>query len=144
MWWQDDSYWGLDPFAEMRRLQRQMHRLVGACRGEGEGLPALNVWSSGNEVLVTAEIPGVDPNAIDIAVRGDQLTLRGERKAEETAEEVACHRLERGTGSFVRTLRLPFEVESDKVSAKYRNGVLRVTLPRAESSKPRRIAISGD
>lgn len=141
MYWTDHGTWS--PFDEFRSLQREMNRLFDGYDG-GTSLsryPALNVWGNGENVVVTAELPGMDAADIDINVVNNQLTIKGERKADTPAEGAVCHRCERGTGSFVRTVRLPFAVEGDKVSAKYDKGVLTVTLPRHEASKAKRIEI---
>jgi len=135
----------VDPFASIRSLQRQMNRLFDGFGGEDrDAFPAVNLWSSADEVIVQAEVPGADPKAIEITVQGDQFTLQGERKASQPSENVVCHRSERGSGRFVRTFRLPFEVDSGKVAARCVNGVLTVTLPRTETSKPRKIAITSE
>ncbi|HOW98881.1 MAG TPA: Hsp20/alpha crystallin family protein, partial [Kiritimatiellia bacterium] len=81
---------------------------------------------------------------VEVTVQGDQLTLQGERKANELSANVACHRAERGFGKFVRTFRLPFEVDNARATARCTNGVLTLTLPRTETSKPRRIAIAAE
>lgn len=141
MYWTDDGAWG--PFAELRSLQRDMNRLFDGYEG-GTAMsrfPALNVWGNGENVVVTAELPGIDVADIDINVVNNQLTIQGERKEEKPAEDAVCHRCERGAGKFVRTVRLPFAVEGDKVSAKYDKGILTVTLPRSEATKPKRIEI---
>ncbi|MFH0878087.1 MAG: Hsp20/alpha crystallin family protein [Lentisphaerota bacterium] len=134
----------VDPFSEMKRLQGEMNRLFGTVGDESEPFPAVNVWSNADEVVVTAEVPGIDSKDLNIDVQGDQLTLAGERKVDAPSEEAVCHRCERGYGKFVRSMRLPFDVESGKVSARYQNGVLMVTLPRAEASKPRKIAVTSE
>jgi HSP20 family protein len=119
-----------------------MNRLFeGTGTRAGSEYPLLNVWSNNDEVVVTAELPGVAPADLDIQVVRDQLTLSGERKAEEPSDDVVCHRSERGSGRFARTVRLPFVVEQEKVSAKYEKGVLTITLPRSEVTKPKTIQI---
>lgn len=141
MWW-TDSMFDADPFSAMRRLQYDMNRLFDGYGSAREPYPAVNVWRNEENVVVTAEVPGMDPKSIDVAVEGDQLSIQGERKAEDLEPEVVCLRTERGVGRFARSFRLPYEVDSGKVSAKYSNGVLTVTLPRSESAKPRKIQIS--
>lgn len=144
MYWPTYGRMPWDPFSELRTLQREMNRLFegasGATPGRS-GVPALNLWSNGEQAVVTMEMPGIDPKDIDISVLRDDLTVTGERKAEEPAEGVVCHRMEREAGRFVRTVRLPFEVENSKVSASYDKGILTITMPRAEATKPKRIAI---
>ena len=92
-------------------------------------------------MVLAAELPGVAPADLDIQVLRDQLTLSGERKPDETSDAVVCHRSERGSGRFARTVRLPYQVEQGKVSAKYEKGVLTITLPRSEATKPKTIQI---
>lgn len=132
-----------DPFADYRSLQREMNRLFeGFGTTESRAVyPAVNLWSDGDRAVVTAEVPGLDPAEIEVSVLRNQVTIQGERKAEKPDEKVVCHRAERGTGRFVRTVRLPFEVENDKVVAKYERGVLTLTLPRSEATKPKRVQI---
>lgn len=141
MYWTNQR--SLSPFGELRSLQREMNHLFEGFDGgtSMSRFPALNVWGNGDCVLVTAELPGLDIADLDLNVVNNQLTLKGERKADAPADDVVCHRAERSTGKFVRTVRLPFAVESDKVTAKYENGVLTVTLPRHEATKPKRIEI---
>lgn len=136
--------WTLDPFRELHRLHRDMNRLFADYRAPAAEFPALNLWSSADEVVLTAEIPGVDPKDVDVSVVGNIVTLTGERKEDASTPAESYHRRERGAGKFTRSVRLPFEVETDKVQARYEHGLLRVTLPRKESTKPRRIAIHAD
>ncbi|MCF7849774.1 MAG: Hsp20/alpha crystallin family protein [Kiritimatiellales bacterium] len=141
MYWTDNRAWS--PFAELRSLQREMNRLFdGYDSGTAMSrFPALNVWGNDENVIVTAELPGLEVEDIDINVVNNQLTIKGERKGDKPAENAVCHRSERNTGTFVRTVRLPFAVENGKVAAKYEKGVLTVTLPRSEATKLKRIEI---
>lgn len=144
MAWDDVFGYGGGPLGELRRLQREMDRVFGDIRSESEAFPAVNIWSSKDAIVVTAELPGMDPKAIGLTVKGDLLTLHGERRADPETEGVICHRSERWSGSFARTLRLPYEVDQDKIQAKYVGGVLTITLPRSEASRPRQIAIKAE
>ncbi len=104
------------------------------------GFPLLNVWESGHDLHVEAELPGLAQDNLEILVVGNQLTLRGQRQA--TIEEgAACHRQERGQGKFERIVRLPFDVDADQVQANLADGVLHLTLPKAEAVRPRKIAV---
>ncbi|MBN1579981.1 MAG: Hsp20/alpha crystallin family protein [Anaerolineae bacterium] len=137
---------GLSPWREIERLQREMNSLLsGTSRWPGlsaaSSYPAMNVWTDQDSVVVTAELPGVEPEDIDISVKNDTLTLSGSRKPDEAQEVETYHRRERGSGSFTRSFQLPFQVEPDKVEASYRKGILNITLPRAEADKPEKIAI---
>lgn len=141
-------YWpeytlGRSPFSELRGLQREMNRLIdGASHSPASAVyPQLNMWSNGEEAVVTAEIPGFDPESMDISVIKDRMTLKAEREVEKPDENVVRHRAERSSGSFARTIQLPWDVDADKVSAAYRNGVLTIRLPRTEATKPKRVQI---
>ena len=101
----------------------------------------MNVWTDENNAVVTAELPGVSPEDIDISVENDTLTVRGSRKPEEHEEGTTFHRRELRFGNFCRSFRLPFDVESEQVEAKFKNGVLNISLPRAEADKPKKIAV---
>jgi len=128
---------------EMNRMRREMDRLLARSPRfvNAPAFPALNVWSNAEVVLVTAEIPGIDPKDIEISVVGETLTLKGSRKPEEIGEGIQYHRRERGYGNFTRTLQLPYRIEADKVGATFDKGVLTITLPRAEADKPRKITV---
>lgn len=127
-----------DPWLEFDRMRKAFFRTQTPSNGE---FPAVNVWSSAENAVVTTELPGVDPSAIDIAVTGDVLTIKGSRNPEELKDGESYHRRERWHGQFSKTVELPFNVQQDKVSAKFLNGVLRIELPRAESEKPKKIEI---
>jgi HSP20 family protein len=101
----------------------------------------MNVWTDTDSAVVTAELPGVSLEDIEITVEDDTLTLRGDRQRETPEEEATYHRRERRFGSFLRTFSLPFRVDSERVDATLRNGVLSISLPRAEEDKPRKITI---
>jgi HSP20 family protein len=140
MLWSDlerfDSIW--NPWHELDPMARTLSRLVPPSKVE---FPAVNVWLAENSALVTTEIPGVDPQAIDISVVGKSLTLRGSRHPEELREGESYHRRERWYGQFTKTIDLPFNVQADKVAARFSRGVLSIELPRAEAEKPRKITV---
>jgi len=130
---------------EVNRLQREMNRLFEdyypSRVRRAPAFPALNVWTNEDGLNITAEVPGVHPEDIDISVVGDTLTLSGERRPDELKEGARYHRQERGYGSFSRSLQLPYMVDVRKVNATFRNGVLNIELPRAEQDKPRKISV---
>lgn len=136
--------WTLDPFNGLHRLHRDMNRLFAGFTSPAERFPAMNLWTSEDGVVLAAEIPGVDPKDVEVSVLGNVVTVSGERKADSSIPADSYHRREREAGKFTRSIRLPYEVESDNVQARYEFGTLRVTLPRKEASKPRRIAISAE
>jgi HSP20 family protein len=103
--------------------------------------PPVNVYNDGESYVVRAEVPGIDPADVDLEVTGDTLTLRGERKRPEVPEGAAYHRRERDFGRFRRSLSLPAQVDSTKVSATCTDGILEIRLPHAESAKRRRIDV---
>ncbi len=133
---------GYDPFGVVRNLQREMNRAFNGHDGRGEGFPAVNIWSNHDNVVVTAELPGMDPKAIDVSVVQGHLTISGERTINPPEGDMQSHRQERGQGSFTRAFRLPFDVDSSKVSARYQDGVLTISLPRLEESKPKKITVN--
>lgn len=102
--------------------------------------PALNVWSSENDLQIVAEIPGVDPESLDVSIVGDTLTMRGERKPD-MSDKGTILRKERLSGTFYRTLSLPYQVEADKVTARCSNGMLYLTLPRSPEERPKKITV---
>jgi HSP20 family protein len=102
------------------------------------------VWEEGDNLFVEAELPGMQPADLEILINGgDQLTLKGERKPFEV-EKAAWHRQERGFGKFVRTLQLPYQVDPDKVEAKFENGVLNIRLSKHEAARARKITVKGE
>lgn len=106
----------------------------------GRGFPAVNVWEDDENLFVEAEVPGLKAEHLDVTVVGDELTIKGQRP-EEPETEAAYHRRERGVGSFTRVIRLTSEVDADKVQASLNDGVLLLTLPKAEDAKPRKIKV---
>jgi HSP20 family protein len=135
----------MSSWREMERLRREMNRLFAewprqARWGVAPGYPAMNVWTDQDSVMVTAELPGVILEDLDISVEDETLTLRGMRQRDEK-EGAIYHRQERRHGSFLRTFRLPFRVDSEKVEATFKGGVLSIALPRAAEDKPKKIAI---
>jgi len=132
----------MDPLQEMQRLQREMNRVFsGLEQPLNPEVPPLNAWVGESDVVVSAELPGVDPGKVDVSVVGDTLTISGAREAAALKEGDSYHRQERSHGRFTRSLQLPFHVEAGKVEAKYDKGILRVTLPRAEADKPKKVAV---
>ena len=105
------------------------------------GFPALNIWETAEAVHVEAELPGVSAADLDIAVVGKELTIKGQRGVE-AAEGETYHRRERPVGAFTRLVKLSSEVNADAVQATLRDGVLQVTLPKADVAKPRKIAVN--
>ena len=108
--------------------------------------PSIDIMDSGKEVVVTAELPGVDENNIDISITKDTLTIKGEKKAEKEEKGKDFHLVERSYGSFIRTIPLPVDVETEKVGAIYKKGVLTIKLPKTEKalSETKKIPIKSE
>jgi HSP20 family protein len=133
----------LEPFRDFKRMRRNMDRLWDSFFERGvrrtdvdvEWLPSLDVAETKNEIVLRAEVPGLDTKDIDISLSDGLLSIRGEKKQEREDKEEDYHVVERSYGTFTRSIRLPKEVQSDKISASYKNGVLKVTLPKSEEAK---------
>jgi HSP20 family protein len=139
-----------DPFSEMSTIRQTMDRLFderpwrvfnGGSLGAAEGYFPVDVYETNDEVVVKASLPGVKPEDINVSVTGQLLTLKAETKDEQEHEAKAWYRREHKTGAYLRQFTLPAEVESDKTSALFDNGVLKLTLPKAEAMKPRQIKV---
>jgi len=123
-------------------LHNEVSRLFGAESGPRYGsAPEVNVWTNDDGAVLRALLPGFTESNLDISVLGDSVTITGERRAESEKKDVTYHRRERNYGRFSRTLQLPFRVEADAVKALFKNGVLELTLPRANADKPKRISV---
>lgn len=103
--------------------------------------PQVNVSEDEKEIKVSAELPGMDSKDLDISIRQDNLILQGEKRFEDEEKDKNYHRIECSYGSFYKTVPLPAEVEADKVKAKFKDGVLTVTMPKAESAQRKKIEI---
>ena len=106
--------------------------------------PVVDVAETENDIVVKAEIPGIDPKDIDISITGDKLTLKGEKKEEKENTGKCFHRVESSYGSFKRVITLPASVDVDKVTAEGKNGLLEITLPKKEESKAKKINVKVD
>lgn len=115
-------------------------------RGNGNGMegvytPLLNAFGSSDEITLEVELPGVDPKDAEISVVDDVLALKAKRIVPEVGENQTWHRQERPAGEFARTVKLPYKADAGKVSATFKNGILKITVPRSEAEKPKRIEI---
>jgi len=134
-------------FTELNRLQEEMNMLFDRFFGERTPVrnagvfPAVNVTQDDDNVYITAELPGIPGKDLDITVEEDTVLIRGERKAEPEGEEISYHRRERGEGKFSRTVTLPTRIVADGATAETKDGILRLTLPKAEEVKPKKIEI---
>jgi HSP20 family protein len=135
-----------DPWREFWAVEDVFNTMASRFRPEAPGseFPAINYYTEGNDAVVTAELPGVEPEKLDVSVVGKTLTISGERPHEGLEEGESYHRRELWHGRFKRTLELPFSVESGKVEARFERGVLTMVLPMAEDEKPRKITVSSN
>lgn len=132
-----------NPWSDLERMENEFERWFGGGRRPWSAeFPAVNIWTNENDAVLLAELPGIDTDQLEITVKDDTVTLRGDRKAGEPKEGMAYVRRERESGPFARTFTLPFKLDADKVSAEYHRGVLELRLPRSEKDKPRKIAVS--
>ncbi len=145
-----------NPFHELDMLRREVGRVfddfgnwdspfsrVSFLPGvSARAYPMMNVSEDSEKVYVEALAPGLNPDSLEVTINGDQLRMAGEKPGLEDVKPEAFHRSERGAGRFVRTMTLPTEVDADQVSAQYKNGLLLITLPKAEEAKPKQISVS--
>jgi len=155
--WQRPDFWGLSPVRRMASLRDEVDNLFNLTFGRLSGslaepergsqflegwFPAVDVYEDKDNLLVRAELPGMKKEDIEISLHEGFLTLSGERKGQEKQEGAETYRSERWLGRFHRTISLPCSVVPDKITATYTDGILTVSLPKAEEAKPKHIAIS--
>jgi HSP20 family protein len=132
----------LEHFTGLRAFEDTMNRLFSEPNGSNRPwMPAVDIWENEGELVVKADLPDVKFEDIHVDLENGTLTLRGERKFERAAEKGGYHRVERAYGAFERSFTVPETVDSERVKADYKNGVLTVTLPKKESAKPRKINV---
>jgi HSP20 family protein len=148
--------WEVSPWKPMRELEKMKSEmdnlwdsffetgLTKRTGAKGYWLPALDVSESETDLVVEAELPGVDEKDIDISLSDGLLTIRGERKQGKERKETDYHLVERSYGSFTRLIRLPKEVKTDKISASFKDGILKITSPKSEEAKKKEIKIKVD
>src|SRR6202142_1660335 len=139
----------LEPFRGVSTLQDQVNRLFNAGfanQGDDTALttwaPAVDIYETPNELVVKADLPEVNEKEIDVRVENNLLTIRGERKFEKSVAEENFLRVERTYGSFSRSFSLPNTLNAEAIAAEYKNGVLTVTLPKREETKPRQVKVT--
>jgi len=139
-------------FRDLLSLQDRMNRLFdesarGVSRGReedwatGTWAPAVDIYEQGGDLVLKAELPGVDPKDVDVRIENNVLTLKGERKTDTEVKRDSYHRVERSYGAFTRAFTLPTTVDTTKVKADFKDGLLRVVLPKREESKPKQVQI---
>ncbi len=136
-----------EPMNEMMTLREAMDRLFDDAftrpiRSNGHSIiPSIDMYQTNDDVVVKASLPGLRPDDVEITITADLLTLRGEFKNENENKDATWHIHEQSSGSFERSVMLPTEVQTDKAKAEFENGVLTITLPKAETVKPKTINI---
>jgi HSP20 family protein len=143
-----------DPFRDLVTLQERMNRMFDeSFRGTGRAgtedwalggawAPVVDIYEQDGNIVLKAELPGVDPKQVDVRLENNTLTLSGERKVDHEVKQENYHRVERSYGSFTRSFTLPSTVDQEKIKADYKDGVLKVTLPKREEAKPKQISIA--
>ena len=140
-----------EPVRDLLTLQERMNRMFDSSyRGAGDEdwalggswAPAVDIYEKDGNIVLKAELPGVDPKDVDVRVENNLLTLRGERKFDNEVKRDNYHRVERSYGAFSRSFTLPNVVDTGNIKAEYRDGVLHMTLPKREEAKPRQIQIN--
>ena len=139
-----------DPFDDLIRIQERMNRMfedsLTRPRGDGELLsghwvPAVDIYETPERVILVADLPGVEEDDIQVRIENNTLVLSGERRMKKDVNQENYHRVERGHGTFHRSFTLPTTIDHDAIRAEHRDGVLEVSLPKSEGSKPRKIQI---
>ena len=139
-----------DPFRDLVTLREKMNRLfedIYPAQGEERDLlvsswtPAVDIYETEHELFLTAELPGIEDNDIEIKIEDNTLTLKGERKFEKETKKENYHRVERSYGSFYRSFSIPAYIDQDKIKAEHEQGILKVSLPKKHDLKPRKIEV---
>ena len=140
-----------DPFRDLITIQDRMNKLfeqtLARTRGDDEGVapsawsPSVDIYETAEAIVLTAELPGLKREDIEIQLRDSTLTLKGERKFEREVKDENYLRIERSYGAFQRAFSLPTVVQQDKIKAVFRDGVLEVTMPKAEEAKPKQVKV---
>lgn len=141
-----------EPFRELAQMQDRINRIFGDAytrqhdddlMQRGEWIPPVDIFENDKqEIVLRAELPGVSKDDIDLRVENNTLTLKGERKREAEVKTEQYHRVERSYGTFSRSFSLPARIDSEKVRADFREGVLTITLPVKDEAKPRQISVA--
>jgi HSP20 family protein len=136
-----------DPFRDLMSIQSELNRLFGRTyagdggTSVGAWAPAMDIYETQEKFVVHVELPGVEPDSVDVSVEDSTLTVRGERNFYDEVNEDSFHRVERRFGSFMRSLTLPQTADAEHVEASFDKGVLTIEVPKVEQAKPRKIQI---
>jgi HSP20 family protein len=139
-----------DPFRDLITIREKMNRLFEEAvtsRGEDKDMmssswtPSVDIFETENELVLSAEVPGIDEKDIEIKLEDNTLILKGERKFEKETKEENYHRIERAYGSFHRSFTLPPYIDQDKINAEHQDGILKIVMPKMPELKPRKVKI---
>lgn len=142
-----------DPFRDLVSIQDELNRLFGRTfsgaeplrpSAAGSWMPSMDVYETEDQIVAKIELPGIDPEAVDVSVEDSTLTVSGSRELSNEVKEEHCHRLERRYGSFTRAITLPQTVDTEKVQARFDKGVLTVEVPKVERAKPKKIQVKAE
>jgi HSP20 family protein len=139
----------VNPARDLGHMERELRRMLRGFDSPSEEpasmalwAPPVDIFETDNEVVVRAECPGMEQKDLDIRIDNNALTIKGERRMDQRVKEENYHRIESMYGTFVRSFTLPINVDPDNVKAEYRNGILTITLPKKEQSKPKQIKVA--
>lgn len=130
-----------DPFGEITSLRQQMDRILGRHDSEQTFVPPVDVFENDGQIVIKAELPGIDPSDVEVSIDENVLSIRGERRFKEKTEQEGFYRIERRYGRFERYLPLPQGTDAEQIQASYDSGILDVRVPKPEQMKPRRLDI---
>lgn len=131
----------MDPFRDLRTVEDEFDRLMGRALSRDTWMPALDVNESEDRFEVKVDLPGLEPNDVNVTFEDGMLTISGKRQFESEHEGETWHRVERGFGTFARSIRLPQTADTDRIEASFDKGVLTVTVPKTEQAKPKTIQV---
>lgn len=137
-----------DPWSMLDQIRREMDRMYEGREGESpmstsDWTPAVDIKEEQDGFVITADIPGVDPKAIEVHAEGGTLTIKGERESAKKEAREGYKRMERAYGNFFRRFTLPDTADTDKITAKSEHGVLTIRIPKHERVQPRKISVEG-
>ncbi len=130
-----------DPLANLRLFEDAFSRALSEPQTNRPWAPNVDIYETGEELVLKADVPDVDLKDIDVRVENQTLTVSGERKFQQQESGKGYHRIERSYGNFVRSFAVPNSFDTEKIGATYKNGVLTVSLPKKEAAKPRQIKV---
>jgi HSP20 family protein len=130
-----------DPFRDVKGMEEEFDRLVGRAFSRNAWVPALDVRKTDDRFELSLDLPGIDPEAVSVSFEDGMLTVSGKREFAEENKGETWHRIERGFGTFARSVRLPRTADPDRIEATFDKGVLTVAVPKAEAAKARTIEV---